>query len=150
MLSQTYPIRLACAMLECAPSSYYYHAHPTDQTDLKQAIEIVAADWPTYGYRRVTAQICRDYKIVVNHKCISRLMAELGLQVKRKANRRRTTDSQHAFPRYPNLVQDLEISRPDQVWVSDLTYIRLRQEFVYLAVIMYVFYSDMLCCPLCM
>jgi putative transposase len=50
-----------------------------------------------------------------------------------------TTDSKHAFPRYPNLVADLEIRRPDQVWVSDITYIRLREEFIYLAVIMDVF-----------
>jgi transposase InsO family protein len=52
---------------------------------------------------------------------------------------RKTTDSQHDFPRYPNLVQGLEIVRPDQVWVSDITYIRLAHGFVYLAVIMDVF-----------
>ena len=66
-------------------------------------------------------------------------MREMGLQVKIKRKARKTTNSEHDFPRYPNLVQDLEIVRPDQVWVSDITYIRLRYEFVYLAVIMDVF-----------
>src|SRR5437867_524862 len=51
----------------------------------------------------------------------------------------RTTNSKHAFPRYPNLVQNLEITRPEQIWVADITYIRLRSEFVYLAVLMDVF-----------
>jgi putative transposase len=66
-------------------------------------------------------------------------MRELGLQAHRKAKRRTTTDSRHAFPRYPNLVEHLEIVRPEQVWVSDITSIHLREEFVYLAVLMDVF-----------
>jgi putative transposase len=53
--------------------------------------------------------------------------------------RKRTTDSNHDFPRFPNLVEELEVVRPEQVWVADITYIRLRQDFVYLAVIMDVF-----------
>src|SRR5205823_11745686 len=53
--------------------------------------------------------------------------------------RPRTTDSNHPFPRYPNLVEGLEVTHPDQVWVADITYIRLRKEFVYLAVLMDVF-----------
>ena len=63
----------------------------------------------------------------------------MGLQAKIKRKKRRTTNSEHGFPRYPNLVLDLEVIRPDQVWVADITYIRLQQEFVYLAVIMDVF-----------
>ena len=66
-------------------------------------------------------------------------MREMGLQVKTRRKAQKTTDSAHDFPRYPNLVQGLMIVRPDQVWVSDITYIRLRREFVYLAVIMVVF-----------
>jgi putative transposase len=75
----------------------------------------------------------------VNHKRVARLMRTLGLQAHRKPNRRTTTDSSHAFPRYPNLLEQLEIVRPDQVWVSDITYIGLREEWVYLAVLMDVF-----------
>ncbi len=66
-------------------------------------------------------------------------MRELGLGGKPSAKKRRTTNSEHSFPRYPNLVEYLEIVRPEQVWVSDITYIHLRQDFVYLAVLMDVF-----------
>src|SRR6266700_6713406 len=66
-------------------------------------------------------------------------MRELGVQGHTYAKKRRTTNSEHSFPRYPNLVEQLEVMRPEQIWVSDITYIRLRQDFVYLAVLMDVF-----------
>jgi len=66
-------------------------------------------------------------------------MRLMDIQVKTKRKKCRTTNSEHDFPRYPNLVQDLEIVRPEQVWVSDITYVRLRYDFVYLAVMMDVF-----------
>ena len=138
MLSDDYSVSLACDLLECSRSSYYYQPKLKDETEVKSAIESVAAEWPTYGYRRVTKQLHRQ-EWVVNKKRIQRLMREMGLQVKIKRKARKTTNSEHDFPRYPNLVQDLEIVRPDQVWVSDITYIRLHYEFVYLAVIMDVF-----------
>jgi transposase InsO family protein len=138
MLSDDYSVSMACDLLECSRSSYYYQPKLKDETEVKSAIESVAADWPTYGYRRVTKQLHRQ-EWVVNKKRIQRLMREMGLQVKIKRKARKTTNSEHDFPRYPNLVQDLEIVRPDQVWVSDITYIRLRYEFVYLAVIMDMF-----------
>ena len=138
MLSDDYSVSLACDLLECSRSSYYYQPKLKDETEVKSAIESVAAEWPTYGYRRVTKQLHRQ-EWVVNKKRIQRLMREMGLQVKIKRKARKTTNSEHDFPRYPNLVQDLEIVRPDQVWVSDITYIRLHCEFVYLAVIMDVF-----------
>jgi len=113
---------------------------PPNQTTrgVRAAITAVAAEWPTYGYRRSTAQLRRQAWII-NLKRVRRLMREMGLQVKTKRKAHKTTDSAHDFPPYPNLVQDLEIVRPEQVWVSDITYIRLRREFVYLAVIMDVF-----------
>jgi len=138
MLSDDYPVNVACDVLDCARSSYYYRAKQLDEAELRVAIEVVAAEWPTYGCRRVTAQLRRQ-GWVVNHKRVRRLMLEMGLQVKGKRKARRTTNSEHNYPRYPNLVQDMEIVRPDQVWVSDITYIRLRDDFVYLAVIMDVF-----------
>jgi transposase InsO family protein len=75
----------------------------------------------------------------VNGKRVRRLMAEMGLKGKAPVRRRRTTDSRHDFTRYPNLVERLEVTRPDQVWVADITYVRLREEFVYLAIVMDVF-----------
>jgi len=139
MLAQDYPITLACDVLGCTRSSYYHLAtEQPDEVELKVAIKAVAAEWPTYGYRRVTAQLRRQGWLV-NRKRVQRLMRLMDLQAKTKRKKRRTTNSEHDFPRYPNLVQGLEVVRPDQVWVSDITYIRFRAEFIYLAVIMDVF-----------
>jgi len=138
MLSQDYSVTLACDLLNCARSSYYHRGQPADDTALKAAIEVVAAEWPTYGYRRVTAQLRRQ-GWPVNHKRVRHLMDEMDLAVKIKGKGCKTTNSQHRFPRYPNLVQDLTVVCPDQVWVADITYIRLLHGFVYLAVIMDVF-----------
>jgi len=125
-------------MLEIPRSTYYYRPKPRDDSALKAAIEGVVADWPTYGYRRVTAQLRRE-GWRVNRKRICRLMREMSLQATKKRRKRRTTDSRHGFPRYPNLVQDLKILYPDQIWAADITYIRLLREFVYLAVVMDIF-----------
>ena len=140
MLAQDYPVRVICEIVECARSSYYHQrSQQAPEADLLHAVEEVAAAWPTYGYRRVTHQLRRE-GWSVNHKRVQRIMRDLGLQAQHKPKpRTTTTDSRHAFPRYANLVDQLEIVRPEQVWVSDITYIRLRQEFVYLAVVMDVF-----------
>ena len=138
MLLPEYPVTMVCNMLGCARSSYYYRSGQLDDQEVKMAIQTVAGEWPTYGHRRVTAQLHRE-GWTVNRKRVGRLMRSMGLQLKAARKTQKTTDSTHSFPRYPNLVQDLAIVRPDQVWVSDITYIRLRCEFVYLAVIMDVF-----------
>lgn len=138
VLADDYPVSLLCDLLACPRSSYYYQPTLQDETEVKTAIEEVVIEWPTYGYRRVTKQLRRKGR-TVNKKRVQRLMRGMGLSVKTKRKARKTTNSQHDFPRYPNLVQDIAIVRPDQVWVSDITYIRLRDEFVYLAVIMDVF-----------
>ena len=76
---------------------------------------------------------------MVNRKHIQRLARRLGLLRPVKRWKKRTTNSQHPYPRYENLVKNLEIVRPDQVWVSDITYIRLQNDFVYLAIVLDVF-----------
>jgi transposase InsO family protein len=139
MLAESYPVQMACQVLDCARSSYYHSTQAGDEPELKATLLQLAGQWPTYGYRRLKKQLERDTGQVVNHKKMRRLMHELGLVVKKKAPKRHTTNSQHPWPRYPNLVQDLEIVRPDHVWVSDITYVQLRDEWVYLAVIMDVF-----------
>lgn len=75
----------------------------------------------------------------VNSKRVRRLMAQMGLTRHPKPRVVHTTNSQHGFGRFPNLVEQLVVERPDQVWVADVTYIRLQREFVYLAVLMDVF-----------
>ncbi len=139
-LAEEYPVRSLCAALELAPSAYYYQAQAAaDEAQLKTYIQSIVGRWPTYGYRRITVQLQRDYQITVNSKRVRRLMHELGIQGERPRRKKRTTNSAHAFPRYPNLVQDLTIDHPEQVWVGDITYVRLAQGFVYLAVWMDVF-----------
>lgn len=139
-LATTYPIRLVCRLLGVPRSSIYYAAQPVpdDEAMLKTALLDLAGEWPTYGYRRLTAMM-RRLGWPVHAKRVRRWMDELGIHGAPPTRKRRTTNSNHAFPRYPNLVQDLEITRPDQVWVADITYIRLRRDFVYLAVLMDVF-----------
>jgi putative transposase len=139
-LAETYPLRLVCRLLDVPRSSIYYSARslPDDEAMLKTALVDLAGEWPTYGYRRLTAMM-RRLGWAVNSKRVRRWMEELGIHGRAPTRRQRTTNSNHAFPRYANLVQDLEITRPNQVWVADITYIRLRCEFVYLAVLMDVF-----------
>ncbi len=137
-LGQTYPVRMVCQVLDVAPSSHYHRPAGRDDEALRTAISQVAARWPTYGYRRITAELKRA-GWGVNHKRVVRLMAELGLQGKTRPARRRTTDSNHGEPRFPNRVHELAVAWPDQVWVADITYIRLARDFVYLAVVMDVF-----------
>ena len=139
MLAQEHPVTVACKVLEVTRSSYYYRpTESADEAKLKEAIKETAAEWPTYGYRRITEQLRRG-EWLVNHKRVQRLMRLIGIRAQIKRKKRRTTNSEHDFPRYPNLVLDLEIVQPEQVWVCDITYIRLRYGFVYLAVIMDVF-----------
>lgn len=139
MLAQEYPITQIGKVLEVTRSTYYHRRAQLDEQELRQTIAAVAGEWPRYGYRRIPKQLQRQGWIV-NHKRVERLMRELGLQAHRKPKRRiTTTNSSHPFPRYPNLVEHLEIVHPDQLWVCDITYIRLLEEVVYLAVLMDVF-----------
>jgi len=135
-----YPVSVACDLLELAPSTYYYQPVQSDESELEAAIEEIAGQFPLYGTRRVTNQLRRSpHRFTVNRKRVRRIMAKKELLRPVKRRKRRTTDSQHPYPRYPNLVKELEIAHPDQVWVSDITYIHLHQEYVYLAIIMDVF-----------
>lgn len=135
-----YPVRLACDLLELPRSSYYYQAHPRPDQPVVAAMRAIARQFPTYGKWRITHQLRRTpYQFVVNHKRVRRLMRQEGLLRAVKRRKYRTTDSQHPYPRYPNLVKDLLIDHPNQVWVSDITYIRLGNEFVFLAIVLDVF-----------
>ena len=139
LVATDYPVGLVCQTLDLARSSFYYAAAPAvDETQLQTDLKAVAGDWPTYGYRRLTAQLRRTHP-GINSKRVRRLMGELGIQAAKPPKKVATTDSRHHFPRFPNLVLDVVIDHPDQVWVGDITYIRLKRDFVYLAVLMDVF-----------
>ena len=130
LLREQYPINKLCEVLGVPRSSAYYEPRPGEDRPLLDALIEVAGQWPTYGYRRLTKQLQREGH-AVNAKRVRRLMHELGIVGKAPEKKPRTTDSGHAYPRYPNLVEDLKVTRPDEVWVADITYIRLRKEFVY-------------------
>jgi putative transposase len=139
-LAVQYPISLLCDLLDASRSSYYYEPLEADDRVIRQAIERIAAEFPTYGSRRLSAQLERaPFKLTVNRKRVQRLMKEMKIQCRVKKRTVHTTDSRHSFPRYPNLVRDLKIIAPNQVWVVDITYIRLREEFIYLAIVMDVY-----------
>jgi len=134
------PIELGCHLVGLSRSSYYYQSQRKEEQQLEADIRMVSGKYPTYGTRRVTHQLRRQpYGYVVNRKRIRRIMSKLSLLRPVKRRKYRTTDSNHPYPRYKNLVEGLVITHPDQVWVSDITYIRLGQEFVFLAVVMDVF-----------
>jgi transposase InsO family protein len=138
--NEPYPVRAICRVLDLPRSTYYHRSKESDDLRQREAIEAIVQEFPTYGSRRVTKQLRRSpYNIRVNRKRIQRLLREMGLQQPQKRLTCRTTNSCHAYPRYPNLVKELSVTFPDQVWVSDITYIRLQSEFIYLAVIMDVF-----------
>ncbi len=118
-------------------SSRFISADP--DVELRDRIQRVALEWPSYGYRRITAELQR-HGVVVNHKAVLRLMREDNLLCLRKKRLQiSTTDSNHRFPVYPNLAKGLSVTRRDQLWVSDITYIRLGSEFIYLAVVLDAF-----------
>ena len=122
-------------------SSFYYKAKPQDvgrqefETNLRDRVEAICLEFPGYGYRRVYHQLKRE-EWEINHKKVLRIMRESDLLCRPKRRRVRTTDSKHHFPRYPNRVKGMVINRLNQVWLADITYIRIRTGFVYLAAIL--------------
>jgi transposase InsO family protein len=135
-----YGVGQACELLGIARSSYYYSSHQYETEGLEEAVEQVVGAHPTYGTRRVAQQLRRvPYAYASNRKRIQGIMRRKGWLRPVKRTKIRTTNSQHPYPRYGNLVKDLVVTFPDEVWVSDITYIRLGTGFVYLAIVLDVF-----------
>lgn len=103
--------------------------------DLRDAIQRIALRYPTYGRPRITAELRRQ-GIQANHKTVGRVLREDNLLCIRKQKFQVTTDSAHAFPVHRNLTRDFVPTAKNQLWVADITYIRLAEEFVYLAVVL--------------
>jgi transposase InsO family protein len=106
--------------------------------DLRSEMQKIALQWPAYGYRRIHRELLRrGWK--VNHKRVLRLMRVDNLLCLRKRKFILTTDSKHKLPIYPNLAQDMVLTGINQLWVADITYVRLQVEFVFLAVLLDAF-----------
>jgi len=128
--------------MNLARSTFYYKYKEKSLQQLKEdaglqnQIEKICLEFPRYGYRRVTKKLQRDGWII-NHKRVLRVMRENELLCRiRRKQRIKTTDSNHSYPVFPNLIKDLATSSINQVWVSDITYIRILTTFVYLAIIL--------------
>ncbi len=131
-----------CEAADVSRAGYYRFLKPAgesaEEMELRDAIQRTAIKRPTYGYRRITEQLRRDGR-EVGWKRVLRIMREYNLLCLRRKAFVRTTDSDHGLPVYPNLAKGLKVERLNQLWVADITYIRLLCEFVYLAVILDAF-----------
>jgi putative transposase len=127
-----------------ARSTYYHRCRQKskeakkEEADLRDRIEQIVVEHARYGYRRVTYQLRREgHK--VNHKRVTRIMREQSLQCQIKRRWVKTTDSDHSYRIHRNLVKGLEVKGRNQVWVADITYIRILTGFLYLAVVLDLF-----------
>jgi putative transposase len=138
-LCHALPLTQMCQVLSVSRRGYYRWKERDvldRDMDLRDMIQKIALVYPFYGYRRITRELARSYGIRVNHKKVLRLMREDNLLCLRRKGFLRTTDSTHALDVYPNLTRGLIPARINQLWVADITYIRLVREFVYLAVVL--------------
>ena len=131
-----------CQMTGLSRASYYRWGAPRQgfpvEMELRDTMQRVALESPAYGYRRITAELNRR-GFAVNHKRVLRLMRQDNLLCLRRASFVVTTDSRHNLPVYPNLARGLAPCAVNRLWVADITYLRLRAEFVYLAVVLDAF-----------
>jgi putative transposase len=135
-------VNALCQMTGLSRAGYYRWRMPRPavpmELELRDRIQRIAVQWPAYGYRRITAEL-QQHGFQVNHKHVLRLMREDNLLCLRRRRFVLTTDSRHGFRICPNLARQITPTAVNQLWVADITYIRLRTEFVYLAVLLDAF-----------
>ena len=137
-LRTDYSVRQICEVLGFTRSSLYYHPkQDPSEAVLRDEIETLALRYPTYGYRRITEMLVRmGYS--VGYKRVARLMKATNLSVSVRRVCQTTTSLEGVCP-WVNRLKTLEICRCDQVWVADITYVRLRGRFIYVCLLMDVF-----------
>ena len=131
-----------CQMTGLSRAGFYRSGTPRQaspvEMEVRDEMQKIAVESPAYGYRRITAEL-RHRGFAVNRKRVLRMMREDNLLCVRRRAFVATTDSRHNLPVYPNLAGQMEPTAMNQLWVADITYIRLRTEFVYLAVVLDAF-----------
>ena len=136
-------IERLCRLAEVSRASFYRGWHETapgaEETALRDVIQHLCLSHRHYGYRRITALLRREGWLV-NHKRVLRLMREDNLLcLRQRPFVPATTDSRHDWQVMPNLARGMRLTGLDQLWVADITYVRLAEAFVYLAVILDAF-----------
>ncbi|HEU4753598.1 MAG TPA: IS3 family transposase, partial [Armatimonadota bacterium] len=136
------PILRACELVGLARSHYYALLAPQTPSQerecavrIRDRLEELCLEFPRYGTPRLVHQLRRE-GFLVNHKRVERILREESLRVQVKKRFLKTTNSRHGYRRYPNLLLQERATGCNQVWVSDFTYIRLREQFLYLAVVL--------------
>ncbi len=132
--------RRLCRLSGLPRASLYRKPKPAGRQgrQLRQAIVEAALDHPAYGTRRTTHQLRRQ-ELMVNRKRVQRVMREENLLRRRRRSVPQTTDSKHALRRYENLARDFRPTAPNKLWGSDISYVRLENRFVYVAVVLDLF-----------
>lgn len=134
-LKGTYPLRLVCRLLGVPRSSVLRtRKPPRDLGRIKLVIEHWRVTFPTAGFV-LMYQLLRRHRVVCTRAEVRRAYNELGYLRKRPPRRTRTTDSRHEHERYPNIVKNLQVKRPDEVWVADTTEFKVRGKTAYLALV---------------
>ena len=136
-------ITQSCQALKVSRSGYFkWRKQPeairftnSENEDMRDQIQEIALEFPGYGYRRITVEL-QNRGHAVNHKRVLRLMRQDNLLCLKKKFKPVTTDSNHGLPVYPNLLKNTKITGLNQVWASDITYVQLLHENIYLAVIL--------------
>jgi len=135
-------VNALCQMTGLNRAGFYRWRTPHQATpvemEIRDQLQKVALESPAYGYRRITAEL-RQRGFAVNHKRVLGMMREDNLLCVRRRAFMVTTDSRHNLPIYPNLAREIKLTAINQLWRADITYIRLRTEFVYLAVVLDAF-----------
>ena len=128
-----------CQMTGLSRAGFYRWRLPRQadpvEMEIRDQMQKVALESPAYGYRRITAEM-QQRGFEVNHKRVLRMMREDNLLCMRQRAFVVTTDSRHNLPIYPNLARTMTPAAINQLWVADITYIRLRTEFIYLSVVL--------------
>lgn len=131
-----------CQMTGLNRTGFYRARTPRQATpvemEIRDEMQKIAVESPAYGYRRITAEL-QKRGFAINHKRVLRMMREDNLLCVRRRKFMVTTDSRHNLPVYPNLAAKITPTAINQLWIADITYIRLRAEFVYLAVLLDAF-----------